>query len=262
MDNNIINIENANVFLDGCHILKEFNWNVRQGENWFILGANGAGKTTLVKMLMGYVWPKFGANVEVLKNKYGKCNLVELRKQIAWVSPFMQKWTHDDSKALEVVLSGFDGTFGLFREPEAEEIEQALEIMHKLDCDRLAEHKYSAMSSGEQVKMLICRALVTSPELMILDEACVHLDFKSREYLLSAVDELAQKHDSPTILFITQRIEDITTVFRKGLIIARGEIIASGQRDDILTEENLENTFGMPIKLHQTANGRFWPRPA
>ncbi len=259
--NNIITIEAANVFLDGCHILKEFNWQVKPGEDWFILGANGAGKTTLIKMLMGYVWPKFGAKVEVLGERFGQCNLVELRKRIAWVSPFMQKWSDDDAKAIDVVLSGFDGTFTLVREPEPAEIEAAKKIMTKLGCEQLATHRYATLSSGEQVKMFIARALVTKPDLMILDEACVHLDFKSREYLLNVVDELAAKPDAPPIIFITQRIEDISKTFTNGIVIANGEIIANGEREAILTEDILFKTFDMRIKLHETADGRYWPLP-
>jgi iron complex transport system ATP-binding protein len=258
---NIIKIEAANVFLDGCHILKDFNWQVKSGEDWFILGANGAGKTTLIKMLMGYVWPKFGAHVEVLGERYGQCNLVEMRKRIAWVSPFMQKWSDDDAKALDVVLSGFDGAFTLLRDPELKEIEQARDIMQQLGCLKLAEHRYATLSSGEQVKMFIARALVTRPDLMILDEACVHLDFKSREYLLNVIDELAAQPDAPPIIFITQRIEDISKTFTNGIIIADGKMIANGKREDILTEELLFKTFDMPIRLHETDDGRFWPLP-
>jgi len=258
---NIIKIEAANVFIDGCHILKDFNWQVKSGEDWFILGANGAGKTTLIKMLMGYVWPKFGAHVEVLGERYGQCNLVEMRKRIAWVSPFMQKWSDDDAKALDVVLSGFDGAFTLLRDPEPREIEQAREIMKQLGCFKLAEHRYATLSSGEQVKMFIARALVTQPDLMILDEACVHLDFKSREYLLNVIDQLAAQPAAPPIIFITQRIEDISKTFTNGIIIADGEMIANGKREDLLTENLLFKTFDMPIRLHETDDGRFWPLP-
>lgn len=258
---NIVTIEDANVFLDRCHILKNFNWQVKSGENWFILGPNGAGKTTLVKMLMGYVWPKFGAKVEVLGERYGRCNIVEMRKRIAWVSPFMQQWGDDDAKALDVVLSGFDGTFTLIRDPEPEELELVWKIMAQLDCARLAEHRYATLSSGEQVKMFIARALVTRPDLMILDEACVHLDFKSREYLLNVIDELAAKVDAPPIIFITQRIEDISRTFTNGIVIANGEMIANGKREAILTEAILSQTFAMKMRLHKTTDGRFWPLP-
>ena len=91
-----IRVENASVYLGGREIIHDMNWRVEKGGRCFILGANGAGKTTLVKTLMGYAWPKFGATVEVLGNRFGRTNLVELRKKIAWVSPCMQQFTETD----------------------------------------------------------------------------------------------------------------------------------------------------------------------
>ena len=256
---NIIKIKNAKVFLGGKVALKDFNWEAKHGEHWFILGANGAGKTTLVKVLMGYAWPVFGAEVNVLGKRYGTVNLSELRKNIAWVSPFMQRWSSDENNAMEMVISGLDGTLGLFREYTEDEKIRALEIMSSLGCDHLAEHKMDAMSSGEQVKILISRALMHDPELMILDEACVHLDLKSREALLDTIDEFARRENAPTIIFITQRIDDILPIFNRGMILKEGDIIAKGERKEILTEENLLTAYDMPVKLKTSASGRMWP---
>lgn len=259
MVDNIIDIKNAKVFLGGKVVLKDFNWQVKKGQHWFILGANGAGKTTLVKVLMGYAWPVFGAEVNVLGHRYGNVNLSELRKNIAWVSPFMQRWTSDGWTALQMVISGVDGTLGLFREYTDEEKERALKIMDGLDCAKLAEQKIDAMSSGEQVKILICRALMHEPELMILDEACVHLDLKTREQLLETIDEFASRENAPTIIFITQRIDDILPVFNEGMILKEGNILAKGERDNILTEDNLFEAYDMPVKLKTNSAGRIWP---
>jgi len=256
---NIIDVKNAKVFLGGKIALNDFNWQVKSGEHWFILGANGAGKTTLVKVLMGYAWPVFGAEVNVLGARYGNFNLSELRKNIAWVSPFMQRWTSDEWSALQMVVSGIDGTLGLFRDYTDDEKSKAISIMSALGCDHLAEQKMDAMSSGEQVKILISRALMHNPKLMILDEACVHLDLKSREMLLETIDALAKRKNAPTIIFITQRIDDILPVFQRGMILKEGNIIAKGERDEILSEDNLLKAYDMPVKLKTNASGRMWP---
>ncbi|MCP3968447.1 MAG: ATP-binding cassette domain-containing protein [Lentisphaerae bacterium] len=255
----IIDIKNATVFLGGKKILKDFNWQIERGDHWFVLGANGAGKTTLVKMLMGFAWPIFGAEVNVLYQRYGTVNLAELRKRIAWVSPFMQRWTSNKWTGIQMVVSGIDGTLGLFRDPTDEEVEKALSIMERIDCRKLENQDMDSMSSGEQVKILLCRALMHDPELIILDEACVHLDMKSREFLLETIEELAKKPDCPTTIFITQRIDDILPVFDKGMILKEGRIIAKGQRDSILTEDNLFRAYNMHVKLQQSSSGRFWP---
>ncbi len=253
-----IDIRGASVFLEGRPILQDLNWQVKHGSRCFILGANGAGKTTLVKMLMGYVWPKFGAEVTVLGNRFGRSNLVEMRKHIAWVSPFMQHFTGTEWTGLEMVLSGIDGTLGLFRDPLPEETKQAIELMERFRCGHLTEQPIHTMSSGEQVKILIARALLTKPSLVILDEPNVYLDLAGREFLLGEIDHLAKTLPEVTIVFITQRIEDILPVFNEGMILKGGCIAADGNRDDILTEAQLSEAFGLPVKLVKNRSGRYW----
>lgn len=255
----VINVENARVYLGGQEILHNISWQVERGERCFILGANGAGKTTLVKMLMGYSWPLYGAKVEVLGKRFGQINLAELRKSIAWVSPFIQQWLADrEWTGLDMVISGNDGTIGLFRTPSEEEISKAREIMASLRGEHLLNRTVQTMSSGEQVKVLIGRALMNEPELMILDEPSVYLDIAGREFLLNTIEELARKRPELTIVFITQRIEDILPVFNKGMILKTGNIAAYGSREEVLTEQNLKNAFDLDIKLIKTDSGRFW----
>ena len=115
------------------------------------------------------------------------------------------------------------------------------------------------MSSGEQVKILIARALMCKPELMILDEASVYLDITSREFLLETIMHLACEDNGMTILFITQRIEDIVPVFHHGIILANGQQVVEGTIDEVLTEENLEKAFQLKIKLIKNSAGRYWP---
>jgi len=258
----VVDIVNATVRYGKEEALHDFNWQVRRGEHWFILGPNGAGKTTLVKMLMGLKWPLFGAKVKILGNLFGEANLFEVRKKIAWVSPFLLKWTSAQASALEVVMSGLDGTIGMHREATAEELEKAHAQMRDLHCDHIATHCFEDVSSGEQVKLLLGRAMIASPELLILDEACVHLDMRTREHVLAHVSELTSRPDAPTVIFITHRIEDITRTFTRGMLLKGGRALATGAREDILTEANLESTFEMPLKLHSVLDGRYWITPA
>ncbi len=256
---NIVSVENARVYLSGREILHGINWNVEKGERCFILGANGAGKTTLVRMLMGYAWPLFGAKVEVLGKRFGTVNLQELRKRIAWVSPLMHQWLGDrEWTGREMVLSGPDATIGLYRDPTEAEEAKAAALMESLRATELAGQPVHTMSSGEQVKVLIARALMTDPELMILDEPSVYLDIAGREFLLRTIEELAATRPELTIIFITQRIEDILPTFSRGMILRQGEIMAYGEREDVLTEENLRAAFDLNIRLIRAQNGRLW----
>lgn len=253
-----IDIKHANVFLGGREIIHDLNWQVAKGGRCFILGANGAGKTTLVKTMIGYAWPKFGATVDVLGNRFGQTNLVELRKKIAWVSPFMSQFTNTESTGLEMVLSGFDGTLGLTRKATAEEVDTAKALMERFRCAHLIDQEIFTMSSGEQVKIMIARALLTKPELVILDEPSVYLDMAGREFLLEEIRQIAEKLPEVTIIFITQRIEDILPVFNEGMILAKGRIVEYGDRETVLREEVLSAAYGLPIKLWKNKSGRFW----
>ena len=254
-----IKIKGATVKLDGNEILKDLSWQVERGEHWFILGPNGAGKTTLVKLILGLLWPLYGAEVNVLGNRYGNCNLAEVRKSIAWISPFLKDWTESRWTVLDVALSGLDSTIGFYRAPKKGEVERAMAALDMMGCANLAERHFDRVSSGEQVKALVSRALIARPHLAILDEACVYLDLGSREILLAAIDKLAKKKDSPTILFVTQRIEEITKSFDKGMILGAGKIVKQGPRDEILTESNIRDAFKLNVSLTPSADGRLWP---
>ena len=138
-------------------------------------------------------------------------------------------------------------------------MELALTALDRIGAKHLADRYFDRLSSGEQIKALIARALIAKPELVILDETCVYLDLKSREYLLEAIDGLAKAENSPTMLFITQRIEEITASFDRGIILGDGRITSCGLRADVLNEANLSAAFGIPIKLYPRPDGRLWP---
>lgn len=253
-----IDIKNATVCLKQKEILHNINWKIKRGEKFFILGANGAGKTTLVRTILGYVWALQGANVEVLGEKLGRVDLNELRKKIAWVSPFIQKHLKASDIGVDTVLSGKEGSLGFGRQATNDELEEVKKLLISLDALHLANKSICEMSSGEQMKILIARALILNPELMILDEPNVFLDIKERELFLKNLKNLLKNYPELTVIFISQRVEDILPEFTKGMILKNGEIIFSGTKDEVLTEENLKHVFGLNIKLIKTDNGRLW----
>ena len=253
-----INIENATVCLNQKEVLHNINWKIKRGERYFILGANGAGKTTLVRLILGYIWALQGAKVEILGETLGRVNLNELRKKIAWVSPFLQKYLKKSDIGVDTVLSGKEGSLGFGRQANKEELEDVKKLLISLDALHLANKSICEMSSGEQMKILIARALSLNPELMILDEPNVFLDIKEREFFLKNLEKLLNEHPEITVIFISQRVEDILPKFDKGMIMQNGKIIFSGSKDEVLTEENLKKVFGLDIKLIKTDNGRLW----
>ena len=144
-----VNIENATVCLNQKEILHSMNWKVKKGERYFILGANGAGKTTLVRMLLGYIWPLYGAKIEILGKQFGRVDLNELRKSIAWVSPFIQKHLKSSDIGVDTVLSGGGGSLGFGRQAVKDELKKVEELLVSLDAIHLANKSICEMSSGE-----------------------------------------------------------------------------------------------------------------
>ncbi|MDO4569095.1 MAG: ATP-binding cassette domain-containing protein [Planctomycetia bacterium] len=259
---NAIEIQNASVLHDGRAVLQNISWRVASGEKCFLLGPNGAGKTTLVKLLLGYIWPRFGAKVAVLGKTFGEVNLHELRREIAWVSPFVHQWMQNPRlTGMELVASGLDSSLGMFRDLAPQEEARVLEVLALLSAQRLATQTFRTMSSGEQVKTLIARALICEPKLMILDEPNVYLDISGREFLLRTIAELAQRKPELTMIFITQRIEDVLPLFSHGVILKDGQIVAEGAREKILTEENICRTFDMNLRLVDAPRGRIYAIP-
>ena len=261
-----IDVRHATVAANGTEILRDLTWQVARGERWFILGANGAGKTTLVKTILGLVWPRRGGNVAVLGCRYGQDDLQAARDKIAWASPFLSTWMQSDGgenmTVLDAVLTGADASVQRYRAATAGENERARAALEKMGAAHLAARPFARCSSGEQVKALIARAMMRDPELLILDETCVHLDLQSREALLAAVDGLAAAAPATTMLFVTQRLEEITPTFAQGLILAGGRIAAQGPRAEILTSENLRLAFpGLSLRLLPGPGGRLWPLP-
>ena len=252
----IINMQNVMLIRDHDYILKDINWEVHQNQHWAIFGLNGSGKTTLLNIINGYLFPSKG-NVTVLGKKFGHYDLRELRKSIGWVSSSLQEKLYTNDTSEKIVLSGKFASIGLYNQPTPQDIAKAHALLDQLDCTQLIHRPYKTLSQGEKQKILIARALMSSPKLLILDEPCTGLDVFAREQLLKTIEQLASSESAPTILYVTHRIEEILPVFSHTLLLRRGEIYASGKTDDVLNKSNLSGFFATPIQLEKK-NHRRW----
>ncbi|MBE7558981.1 ABC transporter ATP-binding protein [bacterium] len=230
-------------------ILHRVNWEVQAGEHWAILGANGSGKTTLLRVVMGYEWPTDG-RVRVLGRVFGETELAELRKHVGWVSSSLEQRVHPDDTALEVVVSGLEAALSVYRVYSDNEWRLAQRALELVNVGELADQSYGTLSQGERQRVLVARALVGRPGLLILDEACAGLDPVAREALLSDLGELAQDPDAPTLLVVTHHLEEIGPWITHVLLLARGEVLAAGPLRETLTSHNLSQAFGRPCELH------------
>lgn len=252
----IIRLQDISWRRDNKLILDGIDWQVSAGEHWAVLGLNGSGKTTLLNMVNGYIWPTRG-KVSVLGHPFGTVDLRELRKTIGWVSSSLQEKLHTSDKAQHVVISGKHASIGLYDEPTGTDYDRARQLMDKLNCGHLYDRAYLSCSQGEKQKLLIARALMASPRLLILDEASNGLDFLSREALLAGIRQLAQEPDAPTLLFVTHHIEEIVPLFNRTLLLRRGQVFAQGASSEVLTGATLSRFFETPVQV-DWHNGRAW----
>lgn len=244
----VIQMKNISWICNCRYILRNINWEVNHGEHWAIIGLNGSGKTTLLNMINGYLWPSSG-EISVLGKRFGNCDVRELRKSIGWVSSSIQEKFYTTETVEEIVLSGKFATIGLYDRPDKKYIKHARSVMEKLGCRHLARQQYGTLSQGEKQRVLIARALICSPKILILDEPCTALDIFAREQLLSTLEHIDHMDSKPTIIYVSHHIEEIVPTISHALLLKSGEIHSSGRIKEVLTKSNLSDFFGTSIKI-------------
>jgi len=247
----ILQMENVSLMRDGSYILQNINWTVQHGEHWAIIGLNGSGKTTLLKIISGYMLPSKGS-VTVLGKRFGNYDLRELRKSIGWVSISLHESLYGNESAEEIVLSGKFASIGLYETPTKHDIYRANEILELFGCSSLQKRNYSTLSQGEKQKIILARALMGSPKILILDEPCTGLDLFARESFLSLIQIISNSANSPTILYVSHHIEEILPLFKKTLLLKDGTIHSAGITKEILTNQNLSNFFRRSVEFSWT----------
>ncbi|HEU5139928.1 MAG TPA: ABC transporter ATP-binding protein [Bacillales bacterium] len=247
----LIEMENVSLKREDKLIVRNINWKVDAGQHWAILGMNGAGKTTLLNLVCGYLYPTTGT-IKVLDKPFGRYPLNELRKEIGWVSSsFSEKMRHHfHNNGLEIILSGKFASIGLHEQPTAADIDKAKEIMSQLGIKKLQNQPYEIMSQGEKLRILIGRALMATPRLLILDEPCAGLDFLSKEQLLTTVEQLAKQQET-TILYVSHQIDEILPIFTHTLLLREGEIFSQGLTGEQLTSKKLSDFCHTPVQVNR-----------
>ena len=247
---------------DGHFALEAIDWRVERGQHWALLGPNGAGKTTLLRIIAGYLWPNHGG--QVYRDGQTLVDLRELRKSIGWVNSALVARIPAREPAIKTVVSGKFAQIGLVEfqgmHVEQEDYERASWYLKQLDADDIARQSFGTLSQGQQQKVLICRARMARPLLIILDDPCVGLDPGARETLLGSLQQLAWTAGSPSLVLVTHHIEEIMPAFSHTLAIDGGQVVACGNTADLLTEELLTDLYGVSMQVDQR-DGRFWPVP-
>lgn len=240
-------------------LLDRVTWVVKDGERWVILGPNGAGKTTLMQVAATQVHPTSGA-VGVLGELIGTVDVFELRPRIGLTSAALAERVPRGEAVRDVVVSASYGVLGRWRE-DYDELDhgRAEALLREVGVAHLADRTFGTLSEGERKRVLVARALMSDPELLLLDEPAAGLDLGGREDLVSTLSVLAYDPDSPATVLVSHHVEEIPPGFTHALLLREGRVVEAGPIDDVLTPEALSATFGMPLVLRHEA-GRWSAR--
>lgn len=251
----ILSLQNVSLIRNGAVILNDISWEVKRGEHWVLFGLNGAGKTALLNLLNGYHYPTKG-KLEVLGKEFGKVDIREhIRRKIGLVSSSLQERFYKTDSAFEIVLSGAFTSIGLYETPDDEMRQKAISLMRELGCLQYADREYETLSQGERQRVLIARALMNDPEILILDEPTNGLDFIAREKLLEAIEQIATSPAGPSLLYVTHHVEEILPTFKETLLLRKGEIFSAGSTVEMMSVPILSEFLGMEVEV-LWSNGR------
>ncbi|QNH96271.1 ATP-binding cassette domain-containing protein [Corynebacterium anserum] len=255
----IIDMQGVSVVRGGREILAPMDWQVELDERWIIIGPNGAGKTTLMRLAAAQMFPTTGT-VTLVGETMGTVDLREIRTAIGMSSSAMAQRIPNDEKVSDIVISAGYDVMGRWREEYDEmDYERAVEILERVGAYHLADQEWGTLSEGERKRTLIARAMMTDPELLLLDEPGAGLDLGGREDLIELLSELADDPDSPAIVMITHHVEEIPPGFTHGMLLDEGVVVAQGVLEDVMTSGNLTKAFHQPIDVTYN-DGRWFAR--
>jgi iron complex transport system ATP-binding protein len=242
--------------------LEGVDWTVRHGEHWAVLGPNGSGKTTLIMVATGYL-PSSSGRTYLIDGYISQIVLPQTRLKVGLVSAALSDRMltgRAKTTGLEVVLSGRHGSLGLYSRPTGDDLDQAGGIMDRLGIAELRDKSYGLMSTGQRQLCLVGRCYMAHSELIILDEPCAGLDLAVRERLLAAVERACRERPDVPHVLVTHHPEEIVPAVSHVLLLHEGRVVASGRKREVLTERNLEATFGLPLRVVHDGR-RIWIIP-
>jgi iron complex transport system ATP-binding protein len=257
----VIAVDRATVTRNGTNLIQEISWRVELDERWVVLGPNGAGKTTLLQLAAARLYPSRGT-VHVLGERLGRVDVNELRTRIGLSTAALHDRIPPDEKVTDVVVTASWGVVGRFRESyDPTDTARANVLLRQLGVASLGGRLYGTLSEGERKRVQIARALMTDPELLLLDEPAAGLDLGGREDLVARLATLAADPDAPALVLVTHHVEEIPPGFSHALLLRDGGVVAQGLVGATITSDNLSRTFGLPLKVGYD-DGRFTARAA
>ena len=248
--NSVIEASGLSCLSGSQYLLKDITWNVQDGERWVVFGRNGCGKTTLLSTIAGYQKYSEGT-LKVLGMEYRSDNILSIRKQIGWISSSFFDKNYRNESVLDIVLSSVFGTLGLDFHIEDGQIIRAKQLLSNLGLKPKMNAPFHLLSKGERQHVLIARAFLTEPKLLILDEPCTGLDVLAREQFLYTIERLAED-TKMTMIYVTHYPEEVLPVFDKCLLLRYGAMYHSGNTETLFSDTVMSDFLNYPIHVEQT----------
>jgi iron complex transport system ATP-binding protein len=255
----LIDFRNVSLRRGDRTLVGPLDWAVELDERWVIIGPNGAGKTSLLRIAAAAEHPSTGV-AYVLGERLGRVDVSELRARIGLSSSVLAQRVPLDEVVRDLVVSAGYAVLGRWRERyEDVDYQRAIDMLESLGAEHLADRTYGTLSEGERKRVLIARALMTDPELLLLDEPAAGLDLGGREELVARLTDLAADPDAPALVLVTHHVEEVPPGFSHCMLLSEAQVVASGLLPDVLTSENLSAAFGQSIAL-DVVDGRYFAR--
>ena len=255
-----LSLTNVSLERQNKKLLNNVTWQVNKGEHWAILGLNGSGKTSLLKLITAEYWTSQGS-VEVLGNQFGGTDISNMRTKIGIVGSFIAERLSPHMLAEKIVLTGKYKSSIVYTEYGEKELNEARQMLISIGGEHLLGRIYASLSQGEKQLLLIARSLMEEPEILILDEATSGLDLFAREKLLRQIEQITNLPKAPTILYVTHHAEEITRSFTHVLLLKKGNIIAQGPKEQVLTEDILSNFYDQTVSIVPLGDERIYIKP-
>ncbi|MDO4242018.1 MAG: ABC transporter ATP-binding protein [Microbacteriaceae bacterium] len=254
----VLDFKDVSFVRGGRKILDGLTWQVDSAERWVVLGPNGAGKSTILKIAGFFEYPTSGT-VEILGNRLGRVDVFEVRSSVGFAASTQERRIPATETVLDCVLTAAHSVTGRWREKyDSLDERRAARVLAEWGLSDLADRQFGSLSDGERKRVLIARAVMTDPELLLLDEPAASVDLGGRELLLQTLAGFAQSPYCPGMIMVTHHVEEIPPGFSHALLLGSdGRVQAQGRLEDVLTSQHLSAAFGVPLEITQQ-NGRFF----
>ena len=258
----VLDLDHVSFVRDGRRILDDISWQVQPDERWLILGANGSGKTTLVRIASMYEHPSSGT-VSVLGETLGRTDVRVLRRRIGVMSAALGAQLRPVLAARDIVVTARYAALEPWWHTYTDaDYDRAQVCLDQMGVGGFAHRSLGTLSSGEQQRVLLARALMNQPDLVVLDEPSARLDLGGREQLVAALTDLTTDPDAPPLVLVTHHVDEVPPGMTHAMLLLEGQVLAAGALDDVLTAEALSECFSMPLALERRGDGRLtaWSR--